>query len=242
MNATDPVDQGQLRWPVSGRRTLDTALAGPFGPSLLAVAFALLSVPFVAASLARPLGDGLGNMPAVAWSDRLGVALVSTVASAVVGGTLGGLLVRSRPRLATLVAIGTAWPVGISLLPIAAAAWGNTLEIGAMCFASCEAVITQKDGWTGLSAYLSTVGWGFVFVLPVVLGAMLLGMARAPRSGLRVWASCLLVVGGYGALHAVSLVEGGGVAFVCLGVGVLVWTRVLVAPAPKTEDGRRAPF
>jgi hypothetical protein len=208
-------------------------LGTPVAPILLAVVFGLLSVPIVAWSLVQAPADWVQDIvhaPLLGWSDAVTLALCSTVAASLVGGGLGGLLVRRHPVAATLLAIGTAWPVGIAMLSLVAATLGIGLRTGILCIDTCTPSITDQDPLSGLAASVGVVVGSAVFLIfPVAFAGLVAAGAFASRRG-NVLVGSALVVAGYGALYFWSLLLGGGPAFVCLALGVVAWTVLLHQP------------
>ena len=153
---------------------LRVTLAGRWGPVLLAVAFGLPSMPLVWSLLVQPPPESqqiIVGAPPVGWLDALLLSMASVATASVAGGSLGGILVRSRPLAAALVAIGTAWPVGIGMLSIAAAALGIEVRIAIVCVDTCSPEITNQEPLSGFGAYFEFVWAAFPFLLP--LGAFI---------------------------------------------------------------------
>ena len=209
-------------------------LAGRWGPVLLTLAFGLLSIPLVAVSLvqAHMKSRTMVDESSLSWLDALILAVVSAVTAAVVGGTLGGNLVRSRPVAAALVAIATAWPIGIGMLSITATALGIRLLIGDGCTFGC---ISDGDPFSGIEAYLSSLIFGAFFVWPPIAGVVLMVIGAWLAGRRRLVTAMAFVVAGYAALHAFS-VGSGGVAFACLAFGVIVWATALHQPISALDD------
>ncbi len=219
-------------------------LAGRWGPVLLALAFGLLSIPLVAVSLfqAHMKSQTIVDASSMSWLDALILAVVSAVTAAVVGGTLGGNLVRSRPVAAALVAIATAWPIGIGMLSITAFALGIRLRMGISCIDVCTASINDGDPFSGIMAYwysliltysLSFLSGAFFVVPAIACVLMVIGAWLAGRR--RLVTAMAFVVAGYAALHWWSVHEG-GVAFACLAFGVIVWATALHQPISALDD------
>ena len=217
-------------------------LAGRWGPVLLALAFGLLSVPLVAASLVQPLPDWeqeIVHAPQVGWPQALLLALVSAVTASVVGASLGGQLVRSRPVAAALVAIGTAWPVGIGMLSITAAVFGIGLRVGILCIDTCTPEITSADPLSGFAAYPQSLLGAAVFGVPLVVFIILMVVAWWLSRRHRFLAGVVLTIVGYGALHVFSVSLGGGIAFACLAFGTVIWATRLYPTANDAELKRQ---
>ena len=209
-------------------------LAGRWGPVLLALAVGLLSIPLVAVSLvqAHMKSQRMVDESSLSWLDALILAVVSAVTAAVVGGILGGNLVRSRPVAAALVAIATAWPIGIGMLSITATALGIPLLIGSSCTFGC---ISDGDPFSGIEAYLSSLIFGAFFVWPPIAGVVLMVIGAWLAGRRRLVTAMAFVVAGYAALHWWSVL-GGGVAFACLAFGVIVWATALHQPISALDD------
>lgn len=213
-------------------------LAGRWGPVLLALAFGLLSIPLVAASLVQAppaLQQEQRDALPLGWLDALILGVVSAVTAAVVGGTLGGNLVRSRPVAAALVAIATAWPIGIGMLSITATALGIRLRMGIYCIDTCNASISDRDPFSGIGAYVISLIWGAWFVVPAIACVVLMVIGAGLAWRRRVVTAMAFVVAGYAALHWWSVL-GGGVAFACLAFGVIVWATALHQPISALDD------
>jgi hypothetical protein len=210
--------------PPSGRN--EVMLAGRWGPVVLAVALGILSVPFVAVALIQPFREGEQDYlhaPPLDWPGALVLALVSATTASVVGGSVGGMLVRSRPVIGALVAIGTAWPIAISMLSVTSAAFGISLRKAVVCIDECSASITDQGPFSGAIAYVGSLLGSALLIFPPIACLLLLivGVALA-RRGRIVWA-IVVVVGAYAALHTFSLFYGGGIAMACLAIGVTIW-------------------
>ena len=218
------------------------ALAGRWGPVLLALAFGLLSVPLVAASLVQTPQDWqqeIVHAPPVGWFEALLLALVSAVTAAVVGGSFGGRLVRSRPDAAVLVAIGVAWPVGIGMLSITAAAFGIGLRVGILCIDTCTPEITNANPLSGFVAYPQSLLGAAVVAVPVVAFIVLMAVAWWLGRRRRFLAGIVLTVVAYAVLHLWSILLGGFIAFACLAIGVVIWGTVLHRPWKDAELKRQ---
>lgn len=205
-------------------------LAGRWGPVVLATTLGLLSVPLVAAWLVQPLPawqQEIVDAPPLNWLDALLLSLVSAVTASIVGGSLAGTLVRSRPVAATLVAIGTAWPIGIGMTSITAATVGIGFRAGIFCFDTCSPEITNLDPLSGFAAYFTSVQGAVFFVVPPIVSILLLAVAMWLARRGRFVAGIVLTVGAYAVLHIWTIVTGGGGAFACLAIGVMAWAIVL---------------
>jgi len=220
----------------SRARTLRSrALHSPVAPVALAVLFGLLSIPIVAVRFAvtpdwalYPDNASLDWLP-LGSGDALVLAACAVLAASAVGGACGGFFVRRHPVGATLVAIATAWPVAIAVLPFAAARLGIDLRLARACFFNCSANLTSENPGSGLVAYAQSLVVGAMLLVPLAVAAVLF-LAAAIRRRRSVMSACWLVVAAYGALHVVAILLGGGIAFICLAVGVVTWTWLLHIP------------
>ena len=218
-------------------------LGGRRGPVMLALGFGLLSVPFVAVSLLQLPPDWeqeIVQAPQVGWPQAVVLALVSVVSASVVGGSLGGRLVRSRPIAGTLVASGTAWPIGIGMLSLTAAAFGIGLRIGVLCIDTCTPEITNADPLSGFVAYGLSLIPGVVGVVPVIVFIILMAAAWWLSRRRRFLIGVVLTAVGYAALHIFGIFLGGAIAFACLAMGVVIWAIVLCPLWKNSVEPRAA--
>jgi hypothetical protein len=146
--------------------------------------------------------------------------------ASIVGGTLGGTIVRSRPMIAALVAIGTAWPVGIGMLSITAHALDISLRTGIYCIDTCSVSITSLQPLSGLGAYATSVVWGMPFGSPIGSGILLLVAWWLGRHH-RYLAGVVVTIAAYAFLHMWSVLSQGLIAFACLAVGVVISATLL---------------
>jgi hypothetical protein len=102
-------------------------LAGPsflahvFDAALLALFFAILSLPFVAVSLdvgVYGAPSGLGAQVSLSDLGRWTAAFGAVVAASLVAGTIGAPLVRANAILGALLTLVVAWGVAVVALPI----------------------------------------------------------------------------------------------------------------------------
>lgn len=219
-------------------------LTGRLAPVVLAVAFGLISVPLVAFGLVQPLPEWQQDSveaPTIEFGSALLLAFFSAVTAAVVGGVVGGTLVRLRPVAAVLVALGTAWPIGIGMLSITAAIFQIPIKLGVYCIDQCDETITNGEPWSGFEAYPQSLWGGAVFVLPVVIALVLLGIVVWLSKRGRAVAPMIVMVGAYGSLHAMSVFDGNGIPFASLALGTLVWAIKLRQPATAPIELQAAP-
>lgn len=221
--------------PRSHRLGMPSALA----PTVAAVLLAVPAVPIVAASFMLQWGSPREYETFVMpWSEALVLAAASSVVSALVAGSVAGLLVRRHPKVAAMLALAIAWPVGIGMLSVAAAATAMDLEIVEFCLDSCESKISN-EALSGVAAYLESLEFNVItwpLLIATVLGLFWLAHLRI-ASGTDLFLANVVGTGTYATLHVASLTMGGGVAFLCLAVGVAAWCRLLVSPEEPGAGG-----
>jgi hypothetical protein len=170
-------------------------LTNVLGPTLLAIFFAVLSLPFVALSLdAAEYGaaSGYGASPVHVPGGDLGRwagAFGAVVAAALVAGTIGAPLVRAHAIRGALFTTLAAWVVGITALPILPVLLhvnrNGDLGFGMLCLDSCGPLIHTRDALSGLGEvklfWLGPIG------APVAFGLLVVGVACWTRV-VRRWA------------------------------------------------------
>lgn len=207
------------------------------GPVATALAFGLVSIPAVVVSVFAP--PDAHAVAAVDWRpvDPAMAILLATsavVPASIVGGWLGGMLVRTRPATGVLVALACSWPLGIILLPIAAAALAVPMQAAVVCIDACTAELTYRDAASGLEAYVTavfvTAGIGGFGVIPAAIAWI--GWRRTRGSGVvpRVVATVIA----YAAFHFWTVLTG-AVPFLCLSLGVVGWSSWLRWRDARTE-------
>jgi hypothetical protein len=206
----------------------------------VAVALALVSVVPVAWSFLQAPNDveRLANegyiTPPVDWQplpphEALVLALAAVIPAALVGGTAGGLAWRWRRLAGAAVALLTAWPVAIVVLPLAAAVLGIHLRSGISCFTGCDALLRDDEPLGGPYAFLNYAMLFVLFipsaivpgVIAVVVSKFLADWAVRPTIVLVV--SLLVLAAVYG-FPAAASGPGAVIPYVVLVVGVVIWT------------------
>ena len=159
-------------------------------------------------------------------------SLGAVLAGALVGGTIGGLLVRRRPLAGAVVALVLAWPaaiVGFTVLPALldqAMYLGNGgIDMSAPMF---EAGSTfQVDATVvsyGESLRVGLGLFGVFLVVPVV--AIVLLVRRGPMGpGARMAAFGAFALG-FGAVNGFSVLAS-GLSYLVLAIGVGAWASIL---------------
>jgi len=145
------------------------------GPIATAVFLALASTPVAALSIqAVSTGTVNSHREPVGYLDAVGMALVAVLVAGVVAAALGGAIARHWPVAGLVVAVFVAWPVGIAMLPFAAAVRG--IEYGGVwiCIDSCSPWIRSSELSSGIGTYLVSQ---FVEAFgPIEVGILLVGI------------------------------------------------------------------
>ena len=194
------------------------------------MALAVVATPLVALSfLAPPIFELDDSFRPPSLATALVVAAVATIGAAAVGGAIGGLVVRTRPTVGTLLAFALAFPVAVTIPPLVAIAMGQPFETAYSCFDTCGPMIHAGDPLSGGGAYLVAVGISAVTIVPfVLLGVCTFGAYRLFQAGYP-FISALVLGLGYGSLHWIAVLAGAPplIGFVCLLLGVSTWAWAL---------------
>lgn len=154
------------------------------------------------------------------------LAAWAVLPAAIVGGWLGGMLVLTRPAASVLVAIASAWPLAIALLPIGAAALAVPMQTAVVCIDACTVELTYRNAASGLEAYITSMvagmGIGGFGVIPAAIAGI--GWWTTRRSG--PTPRIIATVVSYAAFHFWSVLYG-TLPFLCLSVGAVAWSRWL---------------
>jgi hypothetical protein len=150
-----------------------------YGPILLALAFGLVTLPVVAASLhlfnpAQPLWSDSEFLP-LDDDRRWSTAMSGVLVAAAVAGAIGSAAVRMHAKAGAVFTFLIALIVGIAALPILPAILGERVGAVLFCLDGCNAIITSNEPATGLRAVLA-FGWAPLFE-PVVVGVLAIGVA-----------------------------------------------------------------
>jgi hypothetical protein len=212
-------------------KTITTLAVRHGGPVVTGVVLAVLSILPVAWSLQSGPVDwqaSLMDWRPPGWPGALLIAACASLAAAVAGGYVGGRVHAEHRVGGALVALAIAWPLGITVLPLAAATFGVHLRTGTMCIDGCTAYLSDAAPWSGPGAYAQSF-MGLIFVVPEVIAVVFLILARLALRRAHVILGIVFVVAAYGALHMYSVLSDGATAFACLGVGVVAWSAWLQA-------------
>ena len=138
-NESDARVAGQ-RWPATSRD-----LVHRFGPTALALLFALASLPLVALTFGAV--DSIGDIGERNWAPATTLGQWSAAASAVfvpalIAGTIGGRAVRRHARTGAVFTFILALLVAIPALPLLPDLLGQNVGVGVTCFDGCGPVIS----------------------------------------------------------------------------------------------------
>jgi hypothetical protein len=129
------------------------------------------------------------------------------------------------------VAVWISWAIGVVVLPAAATILGVTLREGIVCIDVCSASMRDGDLTSGFDAYVEALLVFPLFMPPVFVGGLLAIAAAVAGLSHKLIAGVVLAVLAHGAVHFWSLFYGGLAAWLCLAVGVVIWSAVLPRPA-----------
>jgi len=224
-------------------RWVSEVFASAWAPVALALLLALVSVPLVAGSFVAQWSDTLwselGDAVQPTWLDALVLASAAALTSALLAGSVAGLVIRTHPKGGGFLALAIAWPVGIGMISVTSAIASIDLQhVWGWCDLGCKAPTSS------LKAYVDSVFAGGFVTWPTVLIVgvpSLILLARLRLTSRRsLLAASVLVIAIYGTVHLISIQFGGAVAFACLAIGVAVWTQALVKPTPTAFVGTPA--
>ena len=160
----------------------------PAGPTILAVALALISLPLVAPGLGLYRLDYAADLAPMSLTDpaRWTTAMSAVLLAAVIGGSVGGWLIRHRSDYSYWTALLLAWIGGIGgsmVLP-----WFLRQNVGAAqaCLDGCSLLVRSDDPTSGfvLGAIFFWLGAAIEYE---AFGALVLGFV--------VWSQVLLRYG-----------------------------------------------
>jgi hypothetical protein len=214
------------------------------GPVLLALGLAILSIPIVAGALMNTGAPGYYELPDPAFGDVLVLAAVACLASAGLAGVIGGAVLRQHRVLGPLVAIGLAWPIAVTLVPLVANALGIHYQAVVFCLDSCSVEIDSAKPFSGIAAVAGTIQMGVMTIVPdIILLAALWAADRAARGGSNGAAAALVVLG-FGALDWPAFACGGATGllpFAILAIGVTLWASMLKVRATAQSPAQVRP-
>ena len=161
------------------------------------------------------------------------LAIAAVFPAALAGGLLAGRLVRRHPAVAAFVAMTVSWWIGIGVLPSAAGVLGIPYTGGFFCIDGCSTFLDYQEPFLGFAAYPLSLIWTAVLwpylAVPLVLGIVALVVRR------RV-VTILFAIALHSGLSVGSIALGGFLPYVCLAVGVLVWSVWLAEPAVRAVE------
>jgi uncharacterized membrane protein YecN with MAPEG domain len=199
----------------------------------LALVFGLLSLPVVTWAVANP-AQSSGYVPhRVALTDALEIAAVAVLAAALIGGFIGGRLVR-HATWSMFVTVTASWFVGMTSLSLVPALLGIQYEGAGMCIDGCWATLTSATPLSGATTWAVGFGFSLSMVAPLLIALACLWLAnRNARAG-SLGTAAFLVVFAHGAGQFMTFVGGGlpaAAVYLCLGAGLVAWA-TLVIPKP----------
>lgn len=207
-------------------------IAGPFGPVLVALALALVSLPLTTlAILGSPAPNTFGGPTA------FDAALGAVVVGALAGGYVGGRVRRRRELTGAVAALAVGWAAAIVAFPVVPTLLGQSFQLGEFCLDSCNPLLNtagasvpelviKMAGQYGSSVIVGTVFGGIVAV-PALLLAIFFGR-RSGLTGRRV--AAVVAAAAFGIVNMFSIAEVPG-AFAILFAGVVLWSVILPAPS-----------
>jgi MFS family permease len=238
-SSLDPGDQG----PVRPGRLVFGFPDERYGPLIAAVILGWISAPFAALSIiasSSPVSTAPGSLVPLTFLQALSMAFVAVTAAALVGGLLGGALVRRRPVLGFATALFVAWPVAIATLPLLPSLVGWPYRGAMLCISACNAMLSADAPLSGFTAYAQTLV-GDLWGPGEVAGILAVVAIVLARTGHRLFASAFVIatflgVNFWSAFWNIS--QAAPVAAIALIVGSIVW----VAPYWKgrAEEGTPA--
>lgn len=228
----------------------------------LAVVFGLVSLPVVVVALQAMLTGSRSGPPAEPLIVALEAAVGAVVLGALVGGSLGYLLLRAMWRsLAVFATVAVAWTSAIVGTAVVPAVLGTSATLVETCIDSCNATlaigsatdVTQAFGvairsivFAPIAIVAQPAAWIALVLLALVLAYGLRGAAERKQLAVRDGAVATLAAVPF----AVSVVQPGAViAFAALVVGATTWTQLvrplsvpaLAADSPIDASGKREP-
>jgi hypothetical protein len=204
------------------------------GPVSLALVLAAISIVPVAWTL-LDLNPGLWywsylEYPARTPQQAFLLATCAVVPAGLLGGFLGGLVRGRRPVAGAFVAMAVSWPVGITMLPLAATVLGIPMRDAIFCFDTCTPQLVSGEPFSGMHAYAYWAFSGIYMVVPVGLALLVAVIAwQLARRGSSTLGSAFVVLA-YVSMHALFLLNRQAwIPFACLALGVIAWTAWLDA-------------
>jgi hypothetical protein len=213
-----------------------TILDRAWGPVALAVGLAIAFLPVVAGALMVTGAPDYEPLPQLSFRDVFVLAAVSSLAAAIIGGAIGGALIRRHRVVGPLAATILSWMTAVTLVPLVASVIGIHYQAVVFCLDSCQVIIDSALPSSGFSAALQSAVFGIQTVIPI--GVFLLftwGANRAARQGSNGGAAALAVLA-FASLNWMGFLVGGAtmtLPFVVLSIGVVIWASVLHATAAQ---------
>ena len=212
------------------RRSLVARIVGrPTGAVVLAVALSVLSTPVAAISIqavspAPPWWPD--SQRAIPLDEALRIAFPVVIVAGVVGGGLGGLIVRRQPVGGLFVAMASAWLAAIVATPVLAWVLGIAYNGAWWCFDGCEPALTTRVVWSGAVSYLESFALAIAGPLELAVAFAAYGRRFSGRGRRRL--SAALAIATFLALNfwtfaAFANPLGNIPAVAALVIGAVIW-------------------
>jgi hypothetical protein len=145
-------------------------LTGPWIPTVIALALAILSMPLVASTFEPSDGTNARGLatPLAIWTAAAG----SVIASALVGSRFGARRVRVRPVFGAVQTFIVALLVAVPMAPLLPILLGQRIALGWYCFFTCQSVYGSQFPPGALAADLFLPLAPLVEPVPVALLAI----------------------------------------------------------------------
>jgi hypothetical protein len=212
-------------------------------PRFAAVCLGFLSLPFAAASIAWssvPRFSVRETAEPVSFGYALLLALIPVTAAALVGGSLGGSIVRKQPVRGLFFALLFAWPVAVITLPLLPAYLGWSYRGAWFCLSACNPMITSEVPLSGVLAYAQVLLFGLWGPAEVaaVLALIAYVLARRHRRG----GASAFTIAAVVSLNFWSILSPGVVAAaLALIVGSFVWVAPHLVAANEAAEANDEP-
>ena len=163
------------------------------------------------------------------------LALVPVTAAALVGGSLGGSIVRKQPVRGLFFALLFAWPVAVITLPLLPALLGWSYRGAWFCLSSCNPMITSEVPLSGALAYAQILLFGLWGPAEVAAVLALIAIVLADRHHRAI--ASLFAVAAVVSLNFWSIINPGVLpAAIALVVGSFIWVAPHLVAAAETEE------
>ena len=212
-------------------------------PRFAALCLGFLSLPFAAASIAwssTPQFSVHGIVEPVSFGYALLLALVPVTAASLVGGSLGGSIVRKQPVRGLFFALLFAWPVAVITLPLLPAYLGWSYRGAWFCLSACSPLITSDVPLSGVPAYAQVLLFGLWGPAEVAAVLALIAYVLARRH--RRFGASAFTIAAVVSLNFWSILSPGVLAAaIALIVGSFVWVAPHLVAAEEAAEANGEP-